>query len=330
MLKRLSFICALALASPALSQSVDAVVDEHVLPGYQALVDATAALSDVAQMNCDPGHPDLQEAYHAAFDAWTRVSHLRFGPSETDQRAFALAFWPDPRGSTQKTLAALISDNDPVIETVETFATVSVAARGFYALEFLLFEPSFATMGEAEYRCGLIIAVAREIASNSALIQSDWKTEYAGLMRNAGENDTFRTEQEALRQLFTALSTGLEFTADVRLGRPLGTFDRPRPKRAEARRSQRSLRNVLLALEGTRPLAALLSQGGADLDALFERALERGEGIDDPVFANVAEPQGRIRVEALQQNINLIRQEIAEELGPKLGVAAGFNSLDGD
>ncbi|HBR37591.1 MAG TPA: peptidase M75, partial [Sulfitobacter pontiacus] len=49
-----------------------------------------------------------------AFDAWIAVSHLRFGPSETDNRAFALAFWPDSRGATPKTLAGLITDADPV------------------------------------------------------------------------------------------------------------------------------------------------------------------------------------------------------------------------
>ncbi len=45
-----------------------------------------------------PGDPVLTEAYHAAFDAWIKTSHLRFGPSEVNDRAFALAFWPDSRG----------------------------------------------------------------------------------------------------------------------------------------------------------------------------------------------------------------------------------------
>jgi len=54
------------------------------------------------------------------------------------------------------------------------------------------------------------------------------------------------------------------------------------------------------------------------------------EGLDDPALAGVAEPQGRLRVEALQQSINDIRSLAAAQLGPTLGISAGFNSLDGD
>ena len=95
------------------------------------------------------------------FDAWVGVSHLRFGPSEQDDRAFALAFWPDPRGSTPKALAALIRDEDPVVSNPDDFSTVSIAARGFYALEFLLFDPQFATAENTDYLCALIQASSR-------------------------------------------------------------------------------------------------------------------------------------------------------------------------
>ena len=61
-------------------------------------------------------------------------------------RAFAIAFWPDSRGATPKTLAELISAEDPVIYSREEFAAVSIAARGFHALEFLLFDPRLSAM----------------------------------------------------------------------------------------------------------------------------------------------------------------------------------------
>ena len=68
----------------------------------------------------------------------------------------------------------------------------------------------------------------------------------------------------------------------------------------------------------------------AQVDVAFETAIGRAEGLDDPVCASVSNPQGRFRVEILQQNIDLIRSILAEEVGPTLGIAAGFNSLDGD
>ena len=271
----------------------------------------------------------MRAAYHDAFDAWTGVSHLRFGPSETEDRAFALAFWPDPRGSTPKALGTLIRDQDPAVNSPEDFATVSVAARGFYALEFLLYDPQVTGGGDEDYRCALLRAVAADISANAAAILGDWESGYGNLMSNPG-NDTYRTATEAAQQFFTALSTGLEFASTTRLGRPMGTFDRPRPKRAEARRSGRSLRNVVLSLESAQDLAALLSGDDPDVDDAFENAIREASELDDPVFAGVAEPQGRFRVEALQQRIEVIRRLLAEDIGPRLGIAAGFNSLDGD
>ncbi len=319
------------LATPVAANPPDiaAIVETHILPGYTALASDADALARAAAADCAPGNAELAVAYHEAFDAWVRVSHLRFGPSEADDRAFALAFWPDPRGSTPKALAALIKDQDAAVADPAAFSEVSVAARGFYALEFLLFDPQFAGGAAPGDTCALIKAVSIDIAANARSILEEWQGGYGALMSAPG-NETYRTPNEAARQLFTSLATGLEFTAETRLGRPMGTFERPRPNRAEARRSGRSLRHVTLSLEATGELANLISGGDAAVAQAFDQALGRAAALDDPVFAGVADPQGRFRVEALKQRIDAIRQLLAEEIGPDLGIAAGFNALDGD
>lgn len=306
------------------------IVDDHILPRYHDLQMTTSALADVAQNSCEPEDDKLRRAYHAAFDAWISISHVRFGPSEEEQRGFALYFWPDTRGVTQKTLNKMIREEDGIVADASAFPTVSVAVRGFFALEFLVYDADMQDIGSATYRCALLRAIAFDIARSSEQMLAGWQDQYADLMKNAGQNEIYRTEQEAVRQVFTALTTGLEFTADARLGRPLGSFDRPRPKRAEARRSGRSLRHIALSLEATRSLASLLSRQDPMIDARFSAAIERIKTLDDPSLASVADPQGRLRVEALQQSVNDIRQQVAQNLGPALGVAAGFNSLDGD
>lgn len=307
---------------------VQTAVQDHILPSYSRLAVASKGLEQAAADACDPKSARLRDAFHDAFDAWTSVSHLRFGPSEQSDRAFALAFWPDPRSSTPKSLAALIRDEDPVIDTSQGFSTLSIAARGFYALEFLLFDEAFVS-GTSDYSCRYIRAATTDIATNAHAILSDWTDSYAEVISSA-PNATYQTELEAKQQLFTALTTGLEFTANARLGRPMGTFERPRPKRAEARRSGRSLEHVVLSLEANKELAMALSDNNADIAAAFDHALDLADKLDDPVFAGVATPQGRFRVEALKQSIEDIRTILAEQLGPQLGVAAGFNSLDGD
>lgn len=335
MWRALACVTVLTWSSAAAAEvPVGAIVDGHVIPGFARLSGTAAALDATAAEHCAPGDPELRAAWSTAFDAWVMVSHLRFGPTEAGDRAFALAFWPDSRGVTPKALAALIAAKDPAVASAGSFAAVSVAARGFYALEYLLYDPAFAGGEAPEYRCALVRAIAGDIARVSADILSDWQDRYAGLMTGAGGNDTYRSRDEAAQELFKALSTGLQFTSDTRLGRPLGTFDKPRPTRAEAWRSGRSLRHVVLSLEGTRALALGLAaddpETAAALNDAYRGALAAAAALDDPAFAGVATPEGRLKAEILQQAVDRIRGIVAQRLGPGLGVAAGFNALDGD
>ncbi|WP_299886070.1 imelysin family protein [uncultured Ruegeria sp.] len=309
------------------------VAEAHILPRFSTLAEATEVLTTTARTDCDPASANLRAAYGRAFDNWISVSHLRFGPTETEDRAFAIAFWPDTKGFTPKALSQLIADEDPAVANAEAFSHISVAGRGFFALERMIYDPAFVEQGTAAYRCALIQAIAADIDANADAIDNDWQS-YAPTLTQPGANSRYHTQDEAMQELFKSLSTGLQFTADTRLGRPLGTFDRPRPKRAEARRSERSLRHVELSLIALRDLAVRLSvdhpEIAEDLDMSFGIAIGDAQSIDDPALAGLATPQGRFRVEALQQSINDIRMITASELGPTLGISAGFNSLDGD
>ncbi|MEO1138923.1 MAG: imelysin family protein, partial [Pseudomonadota bacterium] len=169
-------ILSLTLAAPAVAQdmNVAAAVDQHIVPGFSALARASADLAQTAQTTCDATDPGLRAAYGKAFDALISVSHLRFGPTEAENRGFALAFWPDPRGSTPRTLATLIANEDAIADSVDKYRDVSVAARGFYALEFLLFDAQFLGVENKDYTCTLMQTVAADIARTSGDIFLDW------------------------------------------------------------------------------------------------------------------------------------------------------------
>ncbi len=327
-------LLSLAGRAGAETQMVTNVVNDYIIPGYEALSAATEGLKEAAAEDCTVTSEPLLAAYHGAFDAWIAVSHLRFGPSEEDNRAFALAFWPDSRGATPQTLSRLIADQDPGAVSAEEIGEVSIAARGFYGLEFLLYDPALSVAGDPAYHCALVQTLAADIDANADAILGGWQDGYSDLMINPGPDSPYQSNEETVRELYRALSTGLEFDADARLGRPLGTFERPRPTRAEAWRSGRSLRNVLVSLASLRQMAELMADGDeeleADLDAVFARSLALTDPADDPVFAGVATPSGRLRVEVFQQSISRIRDTVSGTLGPALGVDAGFNSLDGD
>ncbi|TNJ41849.1 imelysin family protein [Phaeobacter sp. B1627] len=340
LLSRLTFTACACFALGGFARAdalTDAVVDRHILPTYETLASQTAAFAEITQNDCSPTSAPLQAAWGQALDAWVAASHLRFGPSEAGNRAFAIAFWPDSRSKTPKALRSLLLDADPVIASAESFATASVAVRGFYALEFLLYDPAYADLASDEYTCDLIRAIARDLAANTAAILSDWQGGFADSLRHPGARpgDRYRTEEEAHQELFKALTTGLEILTDMRLGRPLGTFDHPRPNRAEARRSGRSLRHIQVQLAALRPLALLLAEGDTALTAQVQHAFDKADRhVDslsgDPTLAGVSDPQKRFQIEALQQDIRDIKTLVGTDIGSKLGVEAGFNALDGD
>ncbi len=325
MLTLLRAAAALALLALPARADVATAVEQVILPGYAGFTEAARALETATGADCRP--EALRPAYHAAFDAWMAVSHLRFGPAEEGGRSLAIAFWPDPKGSGAKTMARMIAAEDPAVEDPAAFAEVSIAARGLFALERLLYDPALT----GDYACALTRATAADLARLAGEIEAGWG-EFAPLLLTAGQpgNARFLTETEARQALFTQLMAGLEFTADQRLGRPLGTFDRPRPERAEARLSERSLRNVQLSLAALERLALALAPDSPQTEAGFEAAGRLAAELDDPALAGVADVQGRLKVEILQQRIHALRDTVTTDVGAALGVSTGFNAADGD
>jgi predicted lipoprotein len=308
---------------------VDTALERHILPSLNAFESAAGLIAETAAADCRP--EVVAPAYHSAFDAWLAVSDIRIGPSETG--ALSLSFWPDSRGSTKRSLARLIADEDPIGRDVQGYADVSIAARGFFALDMVMFDPAFAGYEPGSYTCDLVTTIAADISQQAGAMNTAWAGDFATTLREAGAegNATYLTEDEALRTIYTQILTSLEFTVDTRLGQPMGTFDRPRPTRAEARRSGRPLRNVLLASEAAYALArALVDHDLPQTDAAMETVRAAATRIADSAFQDVTDPQARLRVEVLQQAVQGLRAAIETEIGAPLGIAPGFNSQDGD
>ncbi|GAW34156.1 imelysin [Roseovarius sp. A-2] len=325
---RLALALSLCLALPA-HAGVNKALDTHILPGFARFAERAARLSDAATEDCRAAnlHPD----FHAAFDAWMTVGDLRLGPSETG--ALSVAFWPDPRGFTQRTLTRLIAEEDPIAHAPEDYPEVSIAARGVFALEILLFDPAFMTYEEGSYTCALVTTIATDLEAQARALSSAWNDDFAPLLRKAGApgNAAYLSGDEALRALYTQVLSALELTANKRLGLPMGTFERPRPALAEARRSGRSLRQVRLAAGAAHGLATALADWDLpQSDAALARVEAAADTIDDPAFQDITDPQARLRLEVLQQAVEGLHDAIAAEIGTRLGIAPGFNAQDGD
>lgn len=316
----------LALAAPARADYPEAV-QGVILPGYAAFAEATAALEKAAAASCDPAV--LAPAYHAAFDAWMAVAPVRIGPAEDDGRALAILFWPDPKGLGAKAQNTLLTGDAAALDPA-AFARASVAARGLMGLERLLWPE---TPPEAD-PCPLIRATAQDLDRMAQDLRTAWDGDagFAAAMLTAGAagNDSFKTGPEVRQALFTLIHAALEQIADQQLGRPLGSFDQPRPELAQARASGRSLRNVVLELQALRRLTESLTPDVPDTLAAFDHAIGLAEALNDPVFAGVATPGGRLKVEILQQAVTAVRNTADVELARALDVELGFNAGDGD
>ncbi|MFN5995636.1 MAG: imelysin family protein [Paracoccaceae bacterium] len=308
---------ALATAAPA-SADTAAVVQDHIRPGFTAFAVAASAIAAIETCETDT----LRPAFHTAYDAWMQVNHLTLGPAEEDGHGLAVLFWPDPKGSGWKAQRALL-DAPP---TAGDMAQQSVAARGLPALERLLY-PAQALATDP---CPLIQMTADDMAATAATLAQGWGP-FGDLMLTAGEPDNtrFLKPEEATQALFTQLATGLESLADRRIGRPLGTFDKPRPDLAEAHASARWVRNIALSLTALKDLALTLNPDSPKTLAAFDHAIALAEGLD-PDIDRITDPQAWLKLEILQQAVRTTRDTAIAELGPALGVELGFNSQDGD
>ena len=147
----------------------------------------------------------------------------------------------------------------------------------------------------------------------------------------APDNPVYFTPDEATKALYSALTEGLQMDIDLRLGRPLGTWDKPQPRRAEAWRSGRPLPNALASAESAARLAGLLTEGPLPAtEAALDQVRRAAQAIEDPSFQDVEDPQARLKLEILQSRVRALLDAIEAEVGAPLGLQPGFNSRDGD
>ncbi|PIE06729.1 MAG: hypothetical protein CSA74_10875 [Rhodobacterales bacterium] len=262
---------------------------------------------------------------------WAPLDAWQFGPIEQRAAVLTIAFWPDKKDYVGRGLKALTALPEERLADPATIAAGSAAAQGLPALARLMVSDLPA--------CPAVIGISAHLNDLADTLYADWFDDngWADLMRQAGpDNPVYLTGAEVTKALFSSITFELTVIADMRLGRPLGSFDKPRPKRAEARRIGLSLAIIDAQLAG---LADMLREGFAGdvpdaarqklLDAIAETRRRIGK-IGLPLDKAVDDPMTRIRVEGLQTQVRYLFALFSEEIGPSLGVESGFSPADGD
>lgn len=329
----------------------EAMVAAYLLPRYEAFAGAGESLDQALRRDCADGRLDAAEsgeAFHGMMDAWMAVQHLRFGPSELLLRADRIQFWPDKRGVTGRHLAKLLSARDPAALEPGRFAKGSVAVQGLSALERLLF--ALPEDADPAFACALAETIGTNLSKISAGMLRDWRdgpSAYAETFRGAmAGNAHYLDAKEASLELAKSLRAALLLVVDFKLGRPLGkTAQAAKPKRAEAWRSDRSLRNIRLNLKAAEALyvgpgdagfAALLRRqpGGEPLDkeiaGAFRRSENRLAGLPPSLREALDGPAGWQKLDELRRDLSGLLALISGPFSQSLDLPLGFNSYDGD
>lgn len=341
----LALLCLLATPALALSpgevepkpQVVDhAALTERALTVLKAQFGAfqsdAAALAEAGRAVCETGTaPEtLRAPLAATWQSWAALDGYQFGPIEQQSAALKINFWPDKKGFVGRGLAQFQALPEAQQRDPEVIARSSAAAQGLPAIALLL---------EAEAPCPALQSITAHVARMSAALHDGWFAPegWAALVRTPGpENAAYRDAREVTQTLFTALQFGLERASDMRLGRPLDRFDRPLPRRAEARRVGLSLALVRAQLDGVARMVtdgfdgALSESSAAALAHFHLEAQAALEAIDTPLETALASPGGWLKVDIARERIQRYREEIARLAGPELGVARGFSAGDGD
>ena len=357
----LLLVAALTLSPPARAADVletlnRQLADEVLIPDYQRFANAAAGLGTVIAHFCAAPDParlaEARHAFEAALDAWEHVQPVVFGPTRAGGRTMIIQLFPDARDAVSRQLAKALAAKDPALVAAGGLDGKSVALTGFPALEQILYDDARlptpgARSADADYACALAAAIGRNLAAQAEGLLDDWQRPSGfrdAVLSAAAGNDTYQSVDEAAGDYLKSLHTALQAVIAIKLEGPLGkSLEAAKPKHAENWRSERSLASMRANLETAQALYlstggfgdALRAQGGEDqLDSAIRRGFERTfatlDGIDLPLHTAVEDPAARPKLETLVTDLKALRQLVAQELAPALGLAVGFNSLDGD
>lgn len=340
MIKKFSLVFLCLLVTPALAFDFQGIANQHIVPGYQRLSEATVSLASATKVYCENQNEaqlnKLQSAYRNAFNSWQSVQHIRFGPVQYLSREHRFEMWPDKRGSVGKHLARLVADNS-VTQTDFDISDKSVAVQGFPALERLV----FSNKNIDSLHCTLINAISNNLHSMAKSLLNDWTqgdtpfTQFFITVKQG--NDIYESDTELAGQILNSLYTQLEFIATQKLDRPLGKdIGKARGKRSESWRSQGSLAAIRANLLATQKLYQLafsvkLSKTLADkINKGYQQTLLDLDAIKMPLPQAVSDSAQREKVLQLRQQLSVLKALIGRDLAAELELSLGFNSLDGD
>ncbi len=332
------------------AEMVQSAIDGHIIPRISQLHDVTVHLVEDVKSYCTAPTSDadakakIEQSFKRTVTAWGDIDFLRFGPMTEASRLERFYFWPDPRGTTERQLQALLAKRDAALLEPGALRRQSAAVQGLGALEFLIFndaKPIGGAEEDARYRCAFAAAIAANLESLAGEIETGWIAPdgwRAKMLAPGSDNPVYKDASETAREIVKALLTGFQIAQDrnalPRLQAALA--DPPKKIRLAFERSgmnDRYLGQQLASLSAYFDATGLLAFVPPDkpwMQAFIPRAFETVVA-DAPLLSRAGTEDEKItRLRKMRFSISGLRQIVARELAPAADVVLGFNELDGD
>lgn len=336
-----AFAAACLLPAQILSAQAPAAIDHAGISDraltviesqFSAFRDASAALAQTATIHCNGGAREpVLDALEATWLAWAPLDAYQFGPIEQQAAALTVNFFPDKKNFTGRALLQHLKRPDAEQGDPAIVGASSAALQGLPAIERLLFEDL--------QTCPALIGITGNLSQIAQSLYDGWfaADSWADLVRKAGpDNPVYLGHPEFTKQIYTAIDFSILRLKDHRLSRPLGTYERAFPKRAEAWRSGLTNQILTAQIDG---IVALIDLGFADAISppardealkILDELRTRIDAIGGPLADAVEDPLMRIRIEGIMSKLDHLKTHLDENVSPDLGVQSGFSAGDGD
>ncbi|MEM9634143.1 MAG: imelysin family protein [Pseudomonadota bacterium] len=358
MMRNLFFgFMAASMAFPAMAadfnKPIEQAITGYIRPATAEFAESASKLPAAVKAICAETTEATVEGLKSSFSEtvrdYSRVHFLRFGPLLENDRLNRLSFLPDPRGTAQRQIRKIYAAHDESVLSLGSLQNKSVAVQSMTAFELIAFNKSTdVVLGEAgdnkDYTCGYALAIAENVAEIAGNLASDWADPngFSKVLLSAGpENERFRSPTEALEAVFNSLVTGIIIAKDQDVLPALGSSEeKAKPRRFPYSRSGNSILYVSAELDGINDAVAsmeLKEYMSPDnqwiMDTLgfeFKNANNYLAQLQPPLRKTFGEEGSYNQAKALVVNLTAIQDMMGQEVAGALGLAGGFNALDGD
>jgi len=321
-----------------------------LLASYSEVETRAAELETSAQALCQARSAEALEAARSAWWAarapWKRAEVFAFGPYSEEPQRFGpkMDFWPARPDSIANTL----NGTEPL--TAQAAADLGAPAKGFAAIEYLLYQPGVDVLTEFSNtrRCEYLLAISADLVTQAAALRAAWEPaqgNYLGELTGAGKTSVhYETLQLALGEIVNRMGYTIEYIRDTKLGKPLGTNSdgTPQPDVAESQFSGRAIEDIrdnLRGIErlyfgdgspGEAGLEGYLKQRDRSFAKEMRRELDASFGALDAIEPlSEAIVSRRSEVEAAIDRLRSLQRVIQVDIINALALSVGFGN-DGD